>query len=163
MCAELNIPCWTAIQANRSGFGAQWLDATQMGGSIKRAQKSHFLMSVAKTAEQQLSGRANIEIIKSRFGASGLKFEEAIFDNNTMEIEIYNTSGNKIMKLNKPSIVNDKLIEQEVDREPKASSFDLTMLNQNREEIDEPTYSDDYEITLNKKAKEQEKILEKTE
>ena len=156
MAAELDIPCWTALQSNRSGFNAEWIDATQMGGSIKRAQKSHFLMSIAKTAEQQREGFANIQILKSRFAASGQVFENAIFDNNTMEIEIYNTGENKKpMKINKPSVEHHKMIEEEIET---PITFDMTLLSQSRGEIEEETFSDDYDITLDNKAKAQDKL-----
>ncbi|MBW2998846.1 hypothetical protein KY321_04875, partial [Candidatus Woesearchaeota archaeon] len=88
MSAEYDIPCWTAIQTNRSGFNAELVDASQMGGSIKRAQKTHFLMSVAKTAEQKISGRANISILKARFAQDGHVFKDCVFDNDTMEITV---------------------------------------------------------------------------
>lgn len=164
MCAELNIPCWTAIQGNRSSFNSEWIDATQMGGSIKRAQKSHFLMSVAKTDEQVRDGLANIKIIKSRFGRSGLVFENAEFDNNTMVINIYNTGLNKKpMTINKPSIEHHKLIEEEpsVEQEPNVNLTEL--LNKDRKDIEEESYDDNYEIVLNQEADRQETLEEKSE
>ena len=99
IATDYNIPCWTAIQANRSGLGssssnsnngnaAEFIGTSQMGGSIKRAQKTHFLMSVAKTPEQKRAGLANIAILKARFAADGQKFEDAIFDNNSVKIVV---------------------------------------------------------------------------
>jgi len=88
MADELNIPCWTAIQTNRSGYNAELIDTSQMSGNIKRAQKTHFLMSVAKTAEQKLDGQANIAILKARMAQDGHVFRDCVFDNNTMEIRI---------------------------------------------------------------------------
>ena len=147
------------IYTHNSGFNAEWIDATQMGGSIKRAQKSHFLMSIAKTAEQQREGFANIQILKSRFGASGQVFENAIFDNNTMQIEIYNTGENKKpMKINKPSVEHHNMVDEEIET---PIIFDMGLLNQSRGDIEEETFSDDYDITLNNKAKAQDKLEEK--
>jgi hypothetical protein len=165
MCAELNIPCWTAIQSNRSGFNAEWIDANQMGGSIKRAQKSHFLMSIAKTDEQNREGKANIKIIKSRFGQSGLLFENAIFDNNTMEIKIFNSSNSGFKKrteLEKPSI--EKLLDKQpkvTEMEDDLSNFNIIDLMKNNKGIEEEIYDDNYELVLNKEAETQER-LEKT-
>ena len=88
MAHELDIPCWTAIQTNRTGFGAELVDTSQMGGNIKRAQKTHFLMSVAKTQEQKLIGQANIAILKARMAQDGHVFRDCRFNNNTMEIMI---------------------------------------------------------------------------
>ncbi len=86
MASDYNIPCWTAIQTNRQGLDAEFVYTSQMGGSIKRAQKSHFLMSVAKSQDQKQAGTANISILKARFAQDGQMFKDCIFNNNTMEI-----------------------------------------------------------------------------
>lgn len=86
MAADLDIPAWTAIQSNRSGFDAEFVEAHQTGGSIKRIQKAHFFMSVAKTPEQKESGLANVRIIKARFAQDGQTFRDCVFDNDSLEI-----------------------------------------------------------------------------
>ncbi len=86
MAADLDIPAWTAIQSNRSGFDAEFVEAHQTGGSIKRVQKAHFFMSVAKTPEQKESGLANVRIIKARFAQDGQTFRDCVFDNDSLEI-----------------------------------------------------------------------------
>ncbi len=86
--ADFDIPAWTAIQSNRSGFGAEFVEVQQTGGNIKRVQKAHFFMSVAKTQEQQEANLANIRIIKARFAKDGQAFTDCIFNNDTMEIRI---------------------------------------------------------------------------
>jgi replicative DNA helicase len=88
LAAEFDIPAWTAIQSNRSGFDAEFVEAHQTGGSIKRIQKAHFFMSVAKTKDQKEAQLANIRIIKARFAADGQTFQDCIFNNDTMEIRI---------------------------------------------------------------------------
>ena len=88
LASDFDIPAWTAIQSNRSGFGAEFIEAHQSGGSIKRIQKSHFFMSVAKTQEQKEAHLANISILKARFAQDGQKFEDCIFNNDTMQIII---------------------------------------------------------------------------
>ena len=88
LASDFDIPAWTAIQSNRSGFGAEFVEAHQSGGSIKRIQKAHFFMSVAKTAAQQEANFANIRIIKARFAKDGQTFEDCVFNNDTMQIRI---------------------------------------------------------------------------
>lgn len=88
LASDFDIPAWTAIQSNRSGFGAEFIDAQQSGGSIKRIQKAHFFMSVAKTQEQKEAQLANISILKARFAQDGQKFEDCVFNNDTMKIII---------------------------------------------------------------------------
>ena len=88
LSSDFDIPAWTAIQSNRSGFGSEFVEAHQSGGSIKRIQKAHFFMSIAKTQEQQEANFANIRIIKARFAKDGQAFEDCVFNNDTMQIII---------------------------------------------------------------------------
>ena len=88
MASDLDIPCWSAIQSNRSGFDAELVEAYQTGGSIKRLQKAHFFMSVAKTPDQKEASLASIRIIKARFAKDGQTFKDCIFNNDTMHIDI---------------------------------------------------------------------------
>lgn len=88
MAHDLDIPCWTAIQGNRGSMSVETVDTSQMGGNIKRAQKTHFLMSIAKTPEQKLIGQANIAILKARMAQDGHVFKDCRFNNNTMEISV---------------------------------------------------------------------------
>ena len=88
LASDFDIPAWTAIQSNRSGFGSEFVEAHQSGGSIKRIQKAHFFMSVAKTPAQQEANFANIRLIKARFAKDGQSFEDCTFNNDTMQIII---------------------------------------------------------------------------
>lgn len=88
MASDFNIPCWTALQTNRQGFDTEFVYTQQMGGSIKRAQKTHFLMSIARTPDQKEAGLANIQILKARFAQDGQQFKDCIFNNGTMEIAV---------------------------------------------------------------------------
>ena len=102
MAGDFNIPCWSAIQSNRSGFDAELVEANQAGGNIKRVQKAHFFMSVAKTPDQKEAHLANIRIIKARFAQDGQTFKDCIFNNDTMQIVIrddrYPSGNNKKLK-----------------------------------------------------------------
>lgn len=95
MLAELDIAGWTAVQGNRSSIGAETVDSTMIGGSIKKGQIGHFIVSIAKTLDQKESGHANLAILKSRFGKDGIIFNEAIFNNGTIQIEIVEDNGGK--------------------------------------------------------------------
>lgn len=92
MIAELDIAGWTAVQGNRSSIGANVVEADMIGGSIKKGQIGHFIMSVAKTLEQKEEGRATLAILKSRFGKDGIIFEDIVFDNSTLKIDTEETS-----------------------------------------------------------------------
>ena len=93
MLAELDIAGWTAVQGNRSSIKAEVVEADQMGGSIKKAQIAHFVVSIAKTLDQKEAGTATMAILKSRFGKSGLIFEDIRFDNATIQIDMGQSGG----------------------------------------------------------------------
>ena len=95
MLSELDMAGWTAVQGNRSSIGAETVDSTMIGGSIKKGQIGHFIVSIAKTLDQKESGHANLAILKSRFGKDGIIFNDAIFNNGTMQIEIVEDNGGK--------------------------------------------------------------------
>lgn len=88
LASDFNIPMWAGIQGNRSSLNAEFVEAYQTGGNIKRLQKAHFFMSVAKTDSQKEANFANIRILKARFAKDGQTFEDCTFNNDTMEIII---------------------------------------------------------------------------
>jgi nucleoside-triphosphatase THEP1 len=87
MLSEFELVGWTAVQGNRSSISADVVTGDQMGGSIKKAQIGHFIMSIARTLPQKESGRATIAVLKSRFGRDGVVFEDCTFDNGKVFID----------------------------------------------------------------------------
>jgi replicative DNA helicase len=87
MCHELDLVGWTATQGNRSSISSEVVTTDQMGGSIKKAQVGHVIISVAKTLQQKELKLATIAITKSRIGDDGIVFENCKFDNGMLEID----------------------------------------------------------------------------
>ena len=58
-----------------------------MGGSIKKAQVGHVIISVAKTLQQKEMKLATMAITKSRLGQDGVVFENCKFDNELLVID----------------------------------------------------------------------------
>ena len=87
MCHELDLVGWTATQGNRSSISSEVVTTDQMGGSIKKAQVGHVIISVAKTLQQKEMKLATIAITKSRIGDDGVVFENCKFDNGMIEID----------------------------------------------------------------------------
>jgi replicative DNA helicase len=120
MLSELGVAGWTAVQGNRSAIGAELVEANMMGGSIKKGQIGHFILSAAKTLEQKEEGRATLAILKSRFGKDGVVFEDILFDNGTLVID---TNDSRDVTL----LEHDKMSKQ------KDSKFIQETLNKKRE------------------------------
>jgi hypothetical protein len=87
LCHELDIAGWTATQGNRSSISSDVVTTDQMGGSIKKAQVGHVIISVAKSLQQKEMKLATIAITKSRIGQDGIVFENCKFDNELMQID----------------------------------------------------------------------------
>ena len=87
MCHELNLVGWTATQGNRSSISSEVVTTDQMGGSIKKAQVGHVIITVAKTLQQKEMNLATIAITKSRIGKDGVVFENCKFNNELLEID----------------------------------------------------------------------------
>jgi len=112
MASELKIPCWTAVQGNRQSISSEFVRSDQMGGSIKRAQKTHFLMSIARSPDQKQDNTANIEILKARFAKDGLRFENAIFNNDTLEIRCIDSARPRVKQKSNPT---DTSLDSDID------------------------------------------------
>ena len=87
MCHELGLAGWTATQGNRSSISSDVVTTDQMGGSIKKAQVGHVIISVAKSLQQKEMNLATIAITKSRIGKDGIVFENCKFDNEMLVID----------------------------------------------------------------------------
>ena len=87
MCHELDLVGWTATQGNRSSISSDVVTTDQMGGSIKKAQVGHVIISVAKSLQQKEMNLATIAITKSRIGKDGVVFENCKFDNEMLVID----------------------------------------------------------------------------
>ena len=87
MCHELNLVGWTATQGNRQSISSDVVTTDQMGGSIKKAQVGHVIITVAKSLQQKELKLATIAITKSRIGDDGVVFENCKFDNGMLDID----------------------------------------------------------------------------
>jgi replicative DNA helicase len=87
MCTELDIAGWTATQGNRSSISSDVVTTDQMGGSIKKAQVGHVIISIAKSLQQKEMNLATIAITKSRIGRDGIVFENCKFNNELLDID----------------------------------------------------------------------------
>ena len=104
MLSELDIAGWTAVQGNRSSIKADVVEADQMGGSIKKGQIGHFIVSIAKTLDQKETGTATMAILKSRFGKDGIIFQDIKFNNATIQIDMGKNTGGRTQTEHKKDV-----------------------------------------------------------
>jgi hypothetical protein len=87
MCHELSLVGWTATQGNRSSISSEVVTGDQMGGSIKKAQIAHVILSIGKTLEQKEHNLATLTLLKSRIGRDGVIFQNCKFNNEYLVID----------------------------------------------------------------------------
>ena len=111
MIAELDVVGWTAVQGNRSSINADVVDSGMIGGSIKKGQIGHFILSIAKSLQQKEDGLATMAILKSRFGKDGMIFQDILFDNGRLIIDTTETSNVSFLEMGK---INEKKTQDRV-------------------------------------------------
>lgn len=87
MTTEFDIAIWTATQGNRESISSEIVTGDQMGGSIKKAQIAHVIISIAKTLEQKENNLATLTLIKSRIGKDGVVMQNCTFNNEFLVID----------------------------------------------------------------------------
>jgi replicative DNA helicase len=87
MTGEFEIAIWTATQGNRDSISSEVVNTDQMGGSIKKAQIAHVILSIGKTMEQKEHNLATLTLAKSRIGKDGIIFQNCKFNNEYLLID----------------------------------------------------------------------------
>lgn len=75
------------IYTHNSSISAEVVTTDQMGGSIKKAQVGHVILTIARTLPQKEMKLATMAITKSRIGDDGIVFENCKFDNGMLDID----------------------------------------------------------------------------
>jgi hypothetical protein len=127
LLSEFDMAGWTAVQGNRSSIGAEVVEANQMGGSIKKGQIGHFVVSIAKTLDQKENGTATMAILKSRFGKDGIVFQDIQFNNATIQISMDDNIAAKTRT------------EYKKDQQKDESAYISTLLNKRKSVINADT------------------------
>ena len=74
------------IYTHNSSISSEIVNTDQMGGSIKKAQIGHVIISIAKTLLQKEHKLATMVLLKSRIGDDGIVFENCGFNNEYLDI-----------------------------------------------------------------------------
>lgn len=109
VAGQLQIPIWSASQANRSGHEAETVQAHNVADSYKKIMTGDFIASISRKMEDKLAGVARVHIIKNRFGADGMTWPTC-FDASNGDIKILDPNSSEGRKcLEKMKDGEDKL------------------------------------------------------
>lgn len=90
MAGELNIAFWIPLQGTKDSVNIELVTMDKAGGSFKKIQIAHIVMSIARSNEDIAENRATIAILKNRAGRAGKVFNNVEFNNGTCRISTEN-------------------------------------------------------------------------
>lgn len=83
MAHELNMAIWIPLQGTKDSLQSDVVTMDKAGGSFKKIQIAHIVMSIARTMDDIEHNKATLAILKNRAGKSGEIFKNADFNNGT--------------------------------------------------------------------------------
>ena len=92
LAGEMQIPIWTASQANRSALDEDVIEASKVAESYAKVMTADFVLSLSRKIEDKISNTGRFHVIKNRFGPDGLTYPARI-NTNIGKIEIFESSS----------------------------------------------------------------------
>ena len=92
LAGELQVPIWTASQANRSALDEDVIEAGKIAESYAKIMVADFVMSLSRKIEDKIGNTGRFHVIKNRFGPDGLTYPARI-NTNIGKIEIFESNS----------------------------------------------------------------------
>ena len=126
MAQELDAALLIPLQGTKDSVGAELVTMDKAGGSFKKIQIAHIVMSIARSIDDIAENKATIAILKNRAGQAGKVFDNVEFNNGTCristdnvdEIDSLGTFGKK--KDESSADLQSKLFEKCVNKKAKS-------------------------------------------
>jgi len=92
LAGELQIPIWTASQANRSALEEDVIGADKVAEDYSKVMTADFVMSMSRKVEDKIANTGRFHVIKNRFGIDGVTYPSTI-NTNVGVIKIHEGSS----------------------------------------------------------------------
>ena len=92
MASELDCAMWIPVQGTKDSVSQEIVTMDKAGGSFKKIQIAHIIMSIARTTSDIAENIATVSILKNRAGCSGKIFKRVYFNNGTCIINCDETN-----------------------------------------------------------------------
>ena len=92
LAGELEIPIWTASQANRSALEEDIIGADKVSEDYSKVMTADFVMSMSRKVEDKIANTGRFHVIKNRFGIDGVTYPSTI-NTNIGQVKIYEGSS----------------------------------------------------------------------
>ena len=95
---------WIPTQGTKDSVNLELVTMDKAGGSYKKIQIAHIVVSIARTMEDIERNKATIALLKNRAGKSGKVFNNVEFNNGTCRISTDNVDEfDNMLEYNKNS------------------------------------------------------------
>lgn len=89
ICNEMKIAIWCPVQGTKGSIGQELVTLAHAGGSVKKTQIGHIILTLAQTDEQKSNGRLSLFIGKLRAAKIGrTQFRNVKFNNGTCKFDM---------------------------------------------------------------------------
>ena len=88
---EIEVPIWTASQANRSALDEDVIEAQKVSESYQKIMTADFVMSLSRKVEDKIGNTGRFHVMKNRFGPDGITYPASVNTNNG-KIDIFDAT-----------------------------------------------------------------------
>ena len=74
LAGEMEVPIWTASQANRSSLEEEVIGAEKVAEAYSKVMTADFVLSLSRKIEDKAANTARAHVIKNRFGIDGITY-----------------------------------------------------------------------------------------
>jgi len=92
LAGELEVPIWTASQANRSALEEDVIGADKVAEDYSKVMTADFVMSMSRKVEDKIANTGRFHVIKNRFGIDGVTYPSTI-NTNIGQAQIFEGSS----------------------------------------------------------------------
>ena len=128
LAGELEIPIWTASQANRSALEEDVIGADKVAEDYSKVMTADFVMSMSRKVEDKIANTGRFHVIKNRFGIDGVTYPSTI-NTNIGVVKIHEGSSQfgkeaQDMMNNSEEFLRKELANKYNDMEKKVEGFE---------------------------------------
>ena len=128
VAGELEIPIWTASQANRSALEEDVIGADKIAEDYSKVMTADFVMSMSRKVEDKIANTGRFHVIKNRFGIDGITYPSTINTNiGLVKIHESSSRSGKIVQGkmdNKEEFLRKELANKYKDMGKKVEGFE---------------------------------------
>lgn len=89
ICNDMKLAIWVPVQGTKGSIGIDTVTLAHAGGSVRKTQIGHIVLTLAQTDEQKNQGRLNLFIGKLRAAKIGrTQFRDVAFNNGTCKFDM---------------------------------------------------------------------------